>query len=100
MLILKRNPDARYTESYNVLFEGRYVGRIYKVLGPQSVEAYIFPITSSSTGTLGIMGNDTSSLPAGLPNGTFIDSASFTPSSASPVNLTPNWSLAPPVHTG
>ena len=30
MLILKRNPDARYTESYNVLFEGRYVGRIYK----------------------------------------------------------------------
>ena len=22
MLILKRNPDARYTESYNVLFEG------------------------------------------------------------------------------
>ena len=29
-LILKRNPDARYTESYNVLFEGRHVGRIYK----------------------------------------------------------------------
>jgi hypothetical protein len=27
-LILKRNPDARYTESYNVLFEGRYVGRV------------------------------------------------------------------------
>ena len=30
MLILKRNPDARYTESYNVLFEGRSLGRIYK----------------------------------------------------------------------
>jgi len=27
-LILKRNPDARYTESYNILFEGRHVGRI------------------------------------------------------------------------
>ena len=31
-LILKRNPDARYTESYNVLFEGRHVGRIYKAV--------------------------------------------------------------------
>jgi hypothetical protein len=31
MLILKRNPDARYTESYNV-FEGRHVGRIYKAV--------------------------------------------------------------------
>ena len=28
-LILKRNPDAEYSESYNVLFEGRHVGRIY-----------------------------------------------------------------------
>jgi len=26
MLILKRNPDAQYSESYNVLFEGRHVG--------------------------------------------------------------------------
>jgi hypothetical protein len=25
-LILKRNPDAKYTESYNVLFEGRHDG--------------------------------------------------------------------------
>ena len=25
MLILKRDPNARYTESYNVLFEGRPV---------------------------------------------------------------------------
>ena len=32
MLILKRNPDAKYSESYNVLFEGRYVGRIYKAI--------------------------------------------------------------------
>ena len=32
MLILKRNPDARYMESYNVLFEGRHVGRIYKAI--------------------------------------------------------------------
>ena len=31
-LILKRDPNARYTESYNVLFEGRYVGRIYKAI--------------------------------------------------------------------
>ena len=28
-LILKRNSDAAYSESYNVLFEGRHVGRIY-----------------------------------------------------------------------
>ena len=32
MLILKRNPDARCTERYNVLFEGRHVGRIYKAI--------------------------------------------------------------------
>ena len=32
MLILKRDPNARYTESYNVLFEGRCVGRIYKAI--------------------------------------------------------------------
>ena len=31
-LILKRDPNARYTESYNVLFEGRNVGRIYKAI--------------------------------------------------------------------
>jgi hypothetical protein len=31
-LILKRDPNARYTESYNVLFEGRCVGRIYKAV--------------------------------------------------------------------
>jgi hypothetical protein len=30
MLILKRNPDADQSESYNVFFEGRYVGRIFK----------------------------------------------------------------------
>jgi hypothetical protein len=39
MLILKRNPDARYTESYNVLFEGRHVGRIYKAVSRASREA-------------------------------------------------------------
>jgi hypothetical protein len=27
-LILKRDPNARYTESYNILFEGRCVGRV------------------------------------------------------------------------
>ena len=32
MLILKRNPDAKYSESYNVLFEGRHGGRIYKAV--------------------------------------------------------------------
>ena len=31
-LILKRNPDAEYSESYNVLFEGRHVDRIYKTV--------------------------------------------------------------------
>ena len=31
-LILKRDPNARYTESYSVLFEGRHVGRIYKAI--------------------------------------------------------------------
>ena len=38
-LILKRNPDARYTESYNVLFEGRYAGRIYKAVSHAPREA-------------------------------------------------------------
>ena len=38
-LILKRNPDARYTESYNVLFEGRCVGRIYKAISHAPREA-------------------------------------------------------------
>ena len=38
-LILKRNPDARYTESYNVLFEGRHVGRIYKAVSHAPREA-------------------------------------------------------------
>ena len=38
-LILKRNPDARYTESYNVLFEGGCVGRIYKAVSHAPREA-------------------------------------------------------------
>ena len=38
-LFLKRNPNARYTESYNVLFEGRYVGRIYKAVSHAPREA-------------------------------------------------------------
>ena len=38
-LILKRNPDARYTESYNVLFEGRCVRRIYKPISHAPREA-------------------------------------------------------------
>src|SRR3974390_565959 len=38
-LILKRNPDATYVESYNVLFEGRYVGRIYKAVSHAPREA-------------------------------------------------------------
>ena len=41
MLILKRNPDARYTESYNVLFEGRHVGRIYKAVSHAPREALL-----------------------------------------------------------
>ena len=39
MLILKRNPDAHYSESYNVFFEGRYVGRIYKAISHAPREA-------------------------------------------------------------
>jgi hypothetical protein len=39
MLILKRNAEARYTESYNVLFEGRHVGRIYKAISHAPREA-------------------------------------------------------------
>ena len=31
-LILKRSPDAKYTEGYIVLFEGRCVGRIYQAV--------------------------------------------------------------------
>ena len=38
-LILKRNPDAEYLESYNVLFEGRYVGRIYEAVSHAPREA-------------------------------------------------------------
>ena len=38
-LILKRNPDAKYSESYNVLFEGRHVGRIYKAVSHAPREA-------------------------------------------------------------
>ena len=38
-LILKRDPNARHTESYNVLFEGRYVGRIYKAISHAPREA-------------------------------------------------------------
>src|SRR6516165_7895363 len=38
-LILKRNPDAEYSESYNVLFECRYVGRIYKAVSRAPCEA-------------------------------------------------------------
>jgi len=41
-LILKRNPDAEYSESYNVLFEGRYVGRIYKAVSHAPREATWF----------------------------------------------------------
>jgi hypothetical protein len=38
-LILKRNPDAKYSESHNVLFEGRYVGRIYTAVSHAPREA-------------------------------------------------------------
>ena len=38
-LILKRNPDAEYSESYNVLLEGRCVGRIYKAVSRAPCEA-------------------------------------------------------------
>ena len=38
-LILKRNPDATYVESYNVLFEGRHVGPHYKAVSHAPREA-------------------------------------------------------------
>ena len=38
-LLLKRDPNARYTESYNVLFEGLCVGRIYKAISHAPREA-------------------------------------------------------------
>jgi hypothetical protein len=38
-LILKRDPNARYTECYNVLSEGRCVGRIYKAISHAPREA-------------------------------------------------------------
>ena len=39
MLVLKRDPDADQSESYNVFFEGRYVGRIYKAVSHAPREA-------------------------------------------------------------
>jgi hypothetical protein len=39
MLLLKRDPNAHYMESYNVLFEGRCVGRIYKAISHAPREA-------------------------------------------------------------
>jgi len=45
-LILKRNPDAKYSESYNALFEGRHVGRIYKAVSHAPREA---PWSGAST---------------------------------------------------
>jgi hypothetical protein len=38
-LILKRNPDAESSDSYNVLFEGLHVGRIYKAVSHAPREA-------------------------------------------------------------
>ena len=38
-LILKRDPDAVRSEGYNVLFEGRHVGRIYKAVSHAPREA-------------------------------------------------------------
>jgi len=38
-LILKRDPDAVQSEHYDVLFEGRYVGRIYKAVSPRAARS-------------------------------------------------------------
>ena len=38
-LILKRDPEAVRSEDYNVLFEGRHVGRIYKAVSHAPREA-------------------------------------------------------------
>jgi hypothetical protein len=35
---LKRNPDAQTSESYNVLFEGRYVGRSVNIVLAEKIE--------------------------------------------------------------
>ena len=58
MLILKRNPDAHYTESYNVLFEGRYVGRIYKAVSAAPREAPWFWVLNFTSGRA-VMGRNT-----------------------------------------
>jgi len=39
VLILKRHPEYDDPESYNVLFEGRHVGRIYKAISHAPREA-------------------------------------------------------------
>jgi hypothetical protein len=41
-LILKHNRDATYADSYNVLFEGRCVGRVYKVISHAPRETPLF----------------------------------------------------------
>jgi hypothetical protein len=38
-LILKRNPEAVRSEGYDVFFEGRHVGRIYKAVSHAPREA-------------------------------------------------------------
>ena len=60
-LILKRDPDARYTESYNVLFEGRHVGRIYKAVS-HAPRAARGSGASNSTSGRAAMGHSTARL--------------------------------------
>jgi len=57
-LILKRDPNARYTESYNVLFEGRHAGRIYKAISHAPREARGSGASTSSSG-MAAMGRST-----------------------------------------
>jgi hypothetical protein len=49
-LILKRDPNARYTESYNVLFEGRHVGGIYKAISTRRAKPRGSGASTSSSG--------------------------------------------------
>ena len=60
-LILQRNPGAEYSESYNVFFEGRYVGRIYRAVSHTPRETPWFWASNFTSG-MGAMGRSTATL--------------------------------------
>jgi hypothetical protein len=64
-LILKRDPDTRYTESYNVLFEGRHVGRIYKAVSHAPRESPLL-LSPSGLDLQALVGYDTTAKQAAV----------------------------------